>query len=119
MDARLVAAQLDQLVIQRLSAQTAHGGQAAGTTKTAAGGAKTESSKAETASANAAAEPTEEELQENENARIKALAEAEGISKRQALREAKMAKIKAKRDAKKDKQARLRRRAETKGEPVP
>lgn len=101
MDARLVAAQIDKLVLARLSAQTAHGGDSG----------KEKNSAAE-------AEAQAERERETENARVKALAIQEGISKRQALREAKMAKVKAKREAKKEKQARLRNRAKGKGEPV-
>lgn len=99
MDARLVSAQLDRIVLARLSLQTRLGGSAAvPSTSTAAEEAEAaELSKAE---------------------QLKAEALAEGISKRQLLRELKHKKVGLKREAKKEKKERLRRNKEKKGEVV-
>lgn len=110
MDARSVSAQLDALVLARLSLQTQLGGTAPSATPAA------------TATTTTLA-PTEVEAQAaqglTEAEQLKLEAEREGISKRQLLREKKHQKVASQRMAKKEKKERLKLRAEKKGEPLP
>lgn len=105
-DARLIAAQLDSLVFARLSAQTTSGASSSSKLPSNPTPAKPITKEAALSAAQA------------KTAALKLAAEQEGISKRQALREAKAKKNKAKREARKEKGERIKRRKEKAGEVV-